>query len=359
MLQKIKSDDRIYGILRILFALLLALVFGGIMFSASGYKPLQVYTLIFQGAFGSWKAFLTTLTYAAPLLLSGLAFAIAAKANIMNLGGEGQIYVGAMTAAIVGAYVTFLPRAAHLPLTLLVSFVVAGLYGALAAFLRVRFGSNEVIVTIMLNYLAQKFCSYLVSYPLQDSLGVPQTKQIMATARLGRMFEGHHLSSILLIALVAIAIAWFVMSKTHLGYQMKVLGFNMKAAETAGIDYKKLMIVTMFLSAGVAGLCGAGQVLGTHFRFIDNFSSGYGFEGIAVAALAGNNPLLLIFSGLLFGGIKAGAAEVNRVASLPMDYVLLIQAMVVVLIASPKLMDAILSPLRKLTKARREKACHS
>lgn len=348
------SREHGYRVLRTLLALLLALVSGGVMFSLSGYKPVQVYTLIFQGAFGSWQAFLTTLTYTTPLLLSGLAFAIASKASIMNLGGEGQIYVGAMTAAIFGAYVTCFPRVIHLPLTILVSFAAAGLYGALAGFLKVRFGSNEVIVTIMLNYLAQNFCSYLVAYPLQDSLGVPQTKQIADTARLGRLFPDHHLSTVILIALAAIAIAWFMMTKTHLGYQMKVLGFNQKAAETAGIHYKSITVITMFLSAGVAGLCGAGQVLGTHFRFIDNFSSGYGFEGIAVAALAGNNPLALLLSGLLFGGIKAGAAEVNRVASLPMDYVLIIQAMVVILIAAPRLMDAILSPLRKLTAARRK-----
>ncbi len=349
------ENTRLYSILRTACALLLALVCGGVLFAASGYKPLQVYTLIFQGAFGSWNSFLTTLTYTVPLLFSGLAFAVASKANIMNLGGEGQIYVGAMTAAIAGAYVTFLPRAAHLPLTLVVSFAAAGLYGALAGFLKIRFGANEVIVTIMLNYLAQNFCSYLVAYPLQDSLGVPQTKQIMDTARLSRAFPGHYLSTALYLALGAILIAWFVMSRTHLGYQMKVLGHNQKAAETAGINYKKITVITMFLSAGIAGLCGAGQVLGTHFRFIEDFSTGFGFEGIAVAALAGNNPLMILLSGLLFGGIKSGAAEVNRVASLPMDYVMIIQAMVVVLIAAPRLIDWILKPLRRLVKARREK----
>ena len=183
-----------------------------------------------------------------------------------------------------------------------------------------------------------------MAYPLQDSLGVPQTKQIMDSARLGPAFEGHYLSTALYLALAAIVIAWFLMNKTHLGYQMKVLGCNQKAAETAGIDYRKITVVTMFLSAGVAGLCGAGQVLGTHFRFIEDFSTGFGFEGIAVAALAGNNPLMILLSGLLFGGIKSGAAQVNRVASLPMDYVMIIQAMVVVLVAAPRLIDAILKP---------------
>ncbi len=350
-----KDSARLYGVLRTVCALALALVCGGVLFWISGYKPLQVYTLIFRGAFGSWSAFLTTLTYTVPLLFSGLAFALASRASIMNLGGEGQIYVGAMTAAIVGAYVTGLPRLAHLPLSLLAAFAVAGAYGALAGFLKVRFGANEVIVTIMMNYLAQNFCSYLVAYPLQDSLGVPQTKQIMDSARLGHAFEGHYLSTALYLALAAIVIAWFLMNKTHLGYQMKVLGCNQKAAETAGIDYRKITVVTMFLSAGVAGLCGAGQVLGTHFRFIEDFSTGFGFEGIAVAALAGNNPLMILLSGLLFGGIKSGAAQVNRVASLPMDYVMIIQAMVVVLVAAPRLIDAILKPLRKLAKAKGDK----
>jgi len=341
-------------IVNLLVALLLALFMGGIMFSISGYNPFQVYFLIAKGAFGGLNNILTTLTYAIPLVLSGLAFSIAKKANIMNLGGEGQIYVGAMAAALVGAYVTGLPSFLLVPLALLVSFVAAGIYGGFAVFLKVRHGSNVVITTLMLNYIAQLFCGYLVSYPLRGGESVPQTKQIAAEARLGRIIPSHQLSTALLVAIATALILWVLLNKTRLGYQIRVVGYIQQAAETAGINYKRVALVSMFISAGIAGLCGATQVLGTHFRFIDNFSSGYGFEGIAVAALAANNPLMILFSGLLFGGIKSGAMSVNRVATIPMDYITIIQALVVVFIASPKLVQTLIEILKVKKKEVRD-----
>lgn len=339
---------RLYHLLRILAALLIALAFGGGILYIAGFDPLQAYRLIFSGAFGSTKAFLTTLIYATPLLFTGLSFIVARQANVLNLGIEGQLHAGAMSAALVGAYLTGLPGFAHLPLTLAAAALAGGLWAGLAAFLKVRYGANEVITTIMLNYVATLFCGYLVAYPFQDAQGLTQTKRIAPTAQLGRLVQDHSLSKAILFALVLILLVRFLFRGSRFGYQARACGGNQLAAQTAGIDCGRVILKTMFLSGAVSGLCGGLLVCGTYFRFITNFSSGYGFEGVAVATLAAFDPLALILSGILWGGIKSGAAVVNRIASVPMDVIALIQALVVILVAAPRLMDKLLGPLRGL-----------
>lgn len=343
-------------LVEILAALLLALVIGGIFFGISGYSPLQVYQLIFLGAFGSVNAILTTLTYATPLILSGLAFTVAKQANIMNLGTEGQIYAGAMTAAIVGTLFPGLPGVIYIPLILISAFAVAGLYGGLAGFLNIRFGSNIIIVTIMMNYISQYFCGYLVTYPLRADAAALQTAPIAEQAVIGRIFSWHQLSGVFILAVVVVIVMTVVIRYTKFGFHMRTVGFNRQASETAGINYKKITLLTMFLSAGIAGLCGAGQIMGVHFRYIDNFSSGFGFEGVAVAALAANNPAAVLIAGILFGGIKAGAMSVNRIVNLPMDYIFMIQALVIIFIAAPKLIHWILDTAGSLFKRKEKKA---
>ena len=346
---KFKLDTtKLYHFLRIVAALLLALVFGGAILYVAGFNPLQAYKLIFKGAFGGGKALLTTLIYATPLLSTGLSFIVARHANILNLGIEGQLYAGAMTSALLGAYVTVLPKAVHLPLVLAAAAVAGGLWAALAAFLKVKYGANEVIVTIMMNYVATLFCGYLVAYPFQDEQGLTQTKRIASTAQLGRLVKDHSLSVAILFAIVLIVIINFVFKNSRFGYRVRACGGNRLAAETAGINSRRITIQTMFLSGMISGLCGGLLVTGTYFRFITNFSSGYGFEGVAVATLAAFNPIALILSGILWGGIKSGASAVNRIASVPMDIISLIQALVVILVAAPRLMDKVLAPLKKL-----------
>ncbi|MCD7965699.1 MAG: ABC transporter permease, partial [Clostridiaceae bacterium] len=183
-----------------------------------------------------------------------------------------------------------------------------------------------------------------------------QPEMIAPSAVIGRIFSGHQLSGVFILAVIAVAVVAFVVKYTKFGFHMRTVGFNRLAAETAGINYKRMTIVTMFLSAGIAGLCGAGQIMGVHYRFIDNFSSGYGFEGIAVAALAANNPAAVLISGILFGGIKAGAMSVNRIANIPMDYISIIQALVIVFIAAPRLISQIVEAVSGIFKKRRRVA---
>ena len=349
------TRERVYMVLRTLCAFLLALIIGGIVFYVAGFNPLQVYKLIFQGAFGSVDDILTTLSYATPLIFTGLAFAFAQHAKVMNLGTEGQLYVGAMVAALIGGYLPALPRVIFVPLILVVSCLAAGLYAGIAGFLSNRFGANMVIVTLMLNYVAQLFCSYLVNNPRVDDQGIARTAALPEEARIGRLVEGHYLSSSILLGVALVLVVWFLLNRTKLGYEMHFMGTNRIAAQTAGIHVNRMMVVTLLISGALAGCCGATQVMGVQYRFTDGFSSGYGFEGIAVAALAGNNPLIVLLSAILWGGLKSGASSVNRIASIPMDVIAIIQALIVVFMVAPKLMDTLCAPLKKLLLGRKKR----
>ncbi len=344
------SGKKLYGYIRLLSAMILAISVGGVVFNIAGFNPFQAYKLIFLGAFGSTNSIIATLIHATPLLFSGLAFIVAREANILNLGVEGQIYIGGLVAGLVGAYVEGLPWIIHFPLVLISSCLAAGLYSALAGYLKVKYGANEVIVTIMLNYIANLTCSYLVSYPLRDEFGVTQTKRILESAELGHLFSDYSLSYAIVFAVVVILLVSYILKNTIFGFRLRAVGNNLLTAETSGIKSSKILISVMFLSGIISGLAGAVLVSGTYFRFIVNFSAGYGFTGIAVATLASFDPLLLLISGILWGGLKAGAATLNRLARIPLDIIIIIQAFVVIFVAAPNLLDQILKPFRKLFK---------
>ncbi len=348
ILDKLYAAKGISNTIVLFLSLILALIVGGVFFLANGYSPIDAYAAIFIGAFGSFPAFIMTLTQATPLIFSGLAFAVAIRGGMLNVGTEGQLFIGAFAAAIVGAYIKGCPAYIHIPLVLLAAAIAGGLWAALVGFLKVRFGSNEVITTIMLNFVAINLTGYLVNYPLKNPEGMmAQTKPIFDSAKLPRFFSQYQLSAAILLAALTIAVIAFIFYKTPLGYEIEVTGKNKRAAETAGIKIDRVVIITMFISGAIAGLGGAGQVMGINHSFIDGFSPGYGFEGVAVSALVANNPVLTFFSGILFGAIKAGAITVNRIAHIPMDFVFVIQALVVIFVASPKLVGSILNIFKK------------
>lgn len=320
----------------------LAIVISGIIMALCGYNPFEAFGAMFVGAFGSQRAIAQTLTQATPLIFTGLAFTFAKKATLINLGIEGQLQMGAMAAAIVGAIDLGLPMVLHLPLALVAGMIAGGLYAGFVGFLKVKFGSNEVIATIMLNSIAIYFVSYLANYPLKVEGAVAQTSKVMETAMLPRIFSKYQLTLAIFIAIAACILVKYFMQKTKLGYEMRCVGMNSTAAETAGIKIGKIMMIAMFISGAIAGLAGAGQVLGVDRRFIDGFSPGYGFDGIAVAALAADNPIGVIFAGIIFGALRAGSMVLNRTTNIPTDFVNVIQALVVLFVAAPMLVKAIL-----------------
>lgn len=334
----------------------LVLLLSGILLVACGYNPVQVFGLIAKGAFGSKSAVVQTLIQTTPLIFSGLAYIIASRAGMFNLGMEGQIYMGGITSAIIGGIDLGLPAFIHISVTLLAGCIAGGLYGALAGFMKVKFGANEVISTLMLNFVAINFTGYLVNYPLKAEGPVAQTENVVSSALLPKLFSRYPLTIAILIALAVVILMKIFIERTTIGYEIRVVGNNKAAAETAGISIKKIFVLGMFLSGMIAGLGGACHITGVDRRFVDGFSNGYGFDGIAVAALSVNNPAMVLPAALIFGVLRAGALRLNMTMNLPTDFVSVIQGLVIILVAAPMLIHSMKDRIRKVIGKRKEMA---
>lgn len=330
-----------------LVSFLLAVFVSCLIMAACGYDPFNAYSIIIEGSFGSLKAISNTLIQATPLILAGLAFMIAKKATLINLGVEGQIYAGAIVSAVVGMTNFGLPPILHLLLTIVSGVVVGGLAGSFIGFLKVHFGSNEVITTTMVNFIIINICDYLVNYPLKAEGAVAQTNPMLDSSLLPKMFGGYQLTYAIVIALLAALLIQFILTKTRFGYEIRAVGLNMKAAETAGIKVKKVMVLAMFASGALGGLAGATHVMGVGKRFISGFSPGFGFSGISVAALASDSPFGIILSGVIFGALKTGSMYLNMSSRIPTEFVSVIQALVVVFVSAPLLIKGMLGLRRK------------
>lgn len=323
-------------------SLILAMLISGVIMAVCGYNPFEAFGAIFAGAFQSKSGLAQTFTQATPLIFTGLAFTLAKKTTMINLGVEGQLLFGAMAAAVIGTVDLGLPTMLHLPFTLISGMVVGGLFAALVGLLKVKFGSNEVIATIMLNEIAKLFCSYLVNGPFKAEGAVSQTVKVLPTAMLPRIMAKYQLTFAIVLAVLACIAVKFFMERTVKGFEIRCVGMGSIAAETAGIRVGRMMIAAMFISGAIAGLAGACHVTGVDRRYIEGFSPGYGFDGIAVAALAGENPVGVIFAGIIFGALRSGAMVLNRTTNIPTDFINVIQALVVILVAAPLLVKEIL-----------------
>ena len=320
----LKLDGPLLSIL----SLLIAIVISGVIMAVCGYNPIEAFGAILAGSFGSQRAIVQTLTQATPLIFTGLAFAFAKKASLINLGAEGQLYMGALASAAVGMLDLGLPMALHLPLAVAAGMAAGGLYAGLVGVLKVKFGSNDSIATYLVDYL-------LNGPMLAENSSVAQTERVLETAQLPRIFQQYQLTVAILLAVAACILVKLFMDRTALGYEIRAVGLNPDAAETAGISKAKVTIVALCISGCIAGLAGASHVLGVDRRLINGFSNDYGFSGISVAALAADSPVGVIFAGIVFGALRAGTMELNRTTSIPVEFVNVIQAMVVIL-AQPR-----------------------
>jgi simple sugar transport system ATP-binding protein len=330
------------------FALLFSIALGALILRLSGYHPLECYRLIFGISLGTVKGFALSLSQATPLMFTGLSFAIAYRVRMINTGAEGQLYVGAMAAAIVGGYLS-LPRFIHLPAAVLAAFMAGGMAAFFVAFLKVKFGASEIILTLMLNSILILVTGYLANAPLKPAdSAISQTRMIESTARLNRLIPQTQLTTAIILAVLIAVVLQFVLSRSAYGYEIKVTGLNLKAALTAGIRVNRVYLSTFFISGAIAGLGGAAMALGVNYRFIAGFSANLGFAGISVAALAAYNPVTVILTAFLFGVLKAGAITLNRTTPIPVEFVDVIQVLVVIFVAAPMLIRAILGRAGKV-----------
>ncbi|BES64392.1 ABC transporter permease [Gottschalkiaceae bacterium SANA] len=335
-----------------IIALVLAMLTSGIIIKVSGYSPIEAISAIFKGAFDGKAAIARTLVQSTPLILSGLAFTVAKKAQLINLGVEGQMYLGALAAAMVGSVDFGLPHALHLLVAILSGMVVGGLLAGIVGVMKVRFGSNEVIATIMLNSIAVLVSNYLASNPWKAVGSVTgQTEKILEKVRLARIIPHTQLTIAIAIAVLACVLMKWFFDHTISGYEIKVVGQNQTAAQIAGIKTGKVVILSMLLSGTIGGLAGSLHVLGVDGRFIVDFSPGYGFSGIAVAALAAGSPIGVILSGLVFGAIRSGAMLLDLKTNIPLTYADVVQALVILFVATPLLIIEMMQKSKQAMQA--------
>lgn len=300
-------------------AIAAAMIFCAILVALSGANPFSVFGLVLKGAAGSQFALFETLTRATPLIFTGLAAAVAFRARLWNIGGEAQLYMGAVAAVIFGTGLLPFPGILLVPILM----IAAALAGALTflgpAFLKTRFGVDEVVTTLLLNFIILLFVSLLLEGPLKDPMGLgwPQSAKVIADAQLPKLVQGKRLHLGFVIAIIAALIVWLINTRLALGYEMRAVGHNARAARFAGMKVDRIMLMTALLSGGLAGLAGMSEVSGLKGNLTLDLSPGFGYAGIVVAMLALLNPLGVVAAAIFVAGIFVGADAMSRSAGVP------------------------------------------
>lgn len=325
---------QLQSVLRVVMTLILALIVGGIIIWLSGKDPINAYDVLFDSALGNQRAVANTLLAATPLIFTGLATMIAFRAGIFNVGVEGSLYLGAFAAAWVGFTLTDLPSLAIIPLAFLAAGLVGGAWGAVPGYLKARLKVDEVVTTIMLNYVAILFTDYLVNGPfLVPGMANAMSKEVVPQAQLSRIVERSQLNISFYIALGVFVVVLFMMRRMTLGYEINVMGTNPLFARWMGMPVRRIIVLVMFVSGFIGGLAGAGQVLGVHYRFVAGFSRGLGFDGIVVALLGRNNPVGVLLAALFFGALRNGGSTMELFTRIPRDLIDILQALIIFFIA--------------------------
>ena len=337
-------------LISLLLSVVLAFVIGAVILAIAGFSPGKAYLAMLNGAFSSARHIGDLLEYAMVLCLCGLACVLGARVGIFNVGGEGQLLLGAIAACQVGVWLDGLTPWLVLPLSALAAMAAGGLYALIPGVLKVKVKVNEVITTIMLNTVAASFCQYLAKGPWKNANKnmVAATEQLNARYWFGGLIGGSNLSTAILAAAVLALVIWYVMQKTSRGYEMKLTGQNERFARFIGIRTDRLVLVCMLLSGALCGLVGMFRVYGAEHLFRDSISRDYYFEGLMVAMIARYQPLAVVFLSLFFAALKIGAQGMELAAGVPNQIYLIIQTVVIFLMAAESgLFGALQNRVRK------------
>jgi len=326
------------------FAALAALAFGALMLLILGANPLEAFSALVDGAFGSTNALADTVVKATPLLLIGLGICISFRGNVINLGGEGQMIIGALAATALGLAFPDWPAALMIPLAMLAGFLGGAIWGGIPGALKAYFNASELLSTIMMNAIAVQLMNFLLSGPMIDPVQASKASKIPQTARLAKAFDLPRLvpTRLHLGALIAVILAFFVyilLWRTTLGYRIRAVGQNPHASRYAGIDIKKQIVLALFLSGAFAGLAGAIQVFGVNHRMITDgsatgFTGNAGFNGIVAALFGQLHPLGTIPAAFLFGALLVGANKLQRAVQVPSAMITALNGLVVIFVVS-------------------------
>jgi ABC-type uncharacterized transport system permease subunit len=317
---------------------------GALMIGLTGGDWLAAYIGLWQGSFGSPQAIAGTIERSTPFVICGLAVALAFKAGLFNIGAEGQLYAGSVCVILAGTLLE-LPPILHIPLGILAGAVGGAAWAGIAGFLKARMGAHEVINTIMLNYIAIRLTDWLIKSKTPYILGDPvdtsasRTQFIAESMHLPSVRVGSitvlHLGILIAVALVFL-VDWFL-KRTTVGFELRTAGINPNAARYAGISVPRTIVLSMALSGALVGVAAAGEVMGVRYALSADYYAGLGFDAIAVALLARNNPLGILFSGLLWGGLLTGARLMQVRAGLSIDVIKIVQALIIMFVAADQI----------------------
>ena len=296
----------------------------GVVVHIRGQNALEFYGIIFSSGFSSFDEFGYVLFNATPLVFTGLAVAVGYKSGLFNIGCEGQLYVAAFATAWIGMHLT-LPALLLVPLCILTAIITGAIWGAVPGYLKARYGAHEVINTIMMNFIAFALMNYLVTSVYQEpGQMIPQTRQIHETARIPRLAsfvpflpDSNPLNASFLIACGCVVLCYIFLQHTRWGYELRLVGNARDVAAYGGINPRAVTVWVMALSGAIAGFAGVAEVMGYRYRYLDSFSSGWGFTGIAVALLGKNNPFGILAAAVLFGLLNKVALDIDILLGIP------------------------------------------
>lgn len=330
----------ICNVLNRLIPLFLAFFVGAVFALIIGYNPFEVYGLIIKGGFGSLSNWMMTLGFACPIIMTGIATAFSFKAGIWNIGIEGQLYIGAYAAALVGAgYYGIgalgLPAYVHIPLALLAGALFAALYAMIPALLKALLNVNVVVSTMMLNYIAIGLTNFMCKAFHQGDQSYDSTYAVMDTAVLPKIDPRFRVTYAIFLAIAIVIIITFVLKRTKFGYEINAIGRQLEFSEATGMRVKKKIIILFLISGVIAGLAGATEALGVNKNFTPGFSGdpGLGWEGYFVAVLAENNPIAVFIIAIIFGGFRFGSISAQSKIGMPLDLLNIIKSTMILFYA--------------------------
>ena len=345
-LKKLKIERRdesnlLLEILAVTLALGGAFLVAGLLIKIAGGDPIQGFIGLLKGGFGGQRQILETLLRSAPLLLTGLATVIAFRGAIWSIGQEGQLFAGAMLGYFILTQVGDLPRVTMLILIILGGFLGGAILGLISALLKVYFNVSIIISTVLLNYVVNNLILMLLydhRYWMGEGQFYPRSAPIPDVAKYPILFEGHRVHMGVILGVVAAFLVFWILRKTPFGYDIRALGANPIAARFRGINIGFIVIITMIISGGLAGLAGVGEVFGVHHKVTMDISAGYGYTGIIVGMLAELNPLVTILTAVLFGGLINGAVRLVTTLGIPTGLIFAIQAIILIFILAARVL---------------------
>jgi len=352
-----KKLDKDY-LISLFSSIFLAFCVGALIMLICGYNPIDCYAKLFVGALGTPFALGNTLEKMMVLALCGLAMCVAAQAGIFNVGGEGQLFMGALAAAVVGAQVKNVPPWVVVILALLAAVVAGGLYAWIPGAMKVYWKVDEVITTIMLNSAAIFFCSYMANGPLKTAeKGIAVgTDSIMPEAAFAKIIPMSNLTTAIIYSAVVALFVWYLMTRSATGYEMKLTGNNERFAKYGGISSKKLMLLGMVLSGAICGLCGMLEIFGLHKRFITTISNEFYFDGMLVAMIMRYSPFGTIVMSLFFAILNIGGKAMQLSAGISSEVIQIVQSVIIFFMAAEGGIRTMLKEKAALRKARAEAA---